>query len=68
VLHAYYGRYCIRSMNGAHHFNIFNPEIFIIMWTVVMYGVNETGNTESNKTYDKELGNVVKLSTLSRLQ
>jgi len=55
-------------MNGAHHFNIFNPEIFIIMWTVVMYGVNETGNTESNKTYDKELGNVVKLSTLSRLQ
>ena len=30
-----------------------------------MYGVNEPGNTESNKTYRKELGNVVKLSTMS---
>lgn len=52
-------------MNGAHHFNIFNPEMFIIMSSVVMYRVNETGNTGSNKTYHKELGNVVKLSTMS---
>lgn len=52
-------------MNGAHHFKMFNPEIFVMMASVDMYGVNETGNIESKKTYRKEYGNVVKLSTMS---
>jgi len=50
-------------MNGAHHFNVSDQEIFIMV-SVVMYRVNETSNIESNKTYHKELGNVVKLSTM----